>query len=68
MIKHGVERPLAVSTVGEVLKRHGMIEARRKRPGVFKVERTALTEAEHNNHVLGVDFKGWFTMGDGERC
>jgi len=68
MTKHGVERPPAVSTVGEVLKRHGMIEARRKRPGVFKVERTALTEAERSNHVLGVDFKGWFLMGDGERC
>jgi len=34
--KHGVERPPAVSTVGEVLKRHGMNEARRKRPGKAK--------------------------------
>jgi transposase InsO family protein len=67
-IKHGLERPPAVSTVGEVLKRHGMVEARRRRGAVFKVERGTLTAPERNNHVLGVDFKGWFLTGDGERC
>ncbi|HEY5745323.1 MAG TPA: helix-turn-helix domain-containing protein [Chryseolinea sp.] len=68
MIKHGLERPPAVSTVGEVLKRHGMVEARKRRGAVFKVERGALTPSERCNHVLGVDFKGWFTTADGERC
>ena len=68
MTKHGLERPPVVSTVGEVLKRHGMVEARRRRGAVFKVERGTLTEAERSNQVLGVDFKGWFLMGDGERC
>jgi hypothetical protein len=28
LVKHGLESPPAVSTVGEVLKRHGMVEAR----------------------------------------
>jgi transposase InsO family protein len=68
MTKHGLERPPVVSTVGEVLKRHGMVEARRRRGAVFKVERGALTGAERCNHVLGVDFKGWFLTADGERC
>jgi transposase InsO family protein len=68
MIKHGMERPPVVSTVGEVLKRHGMVEARKRRGAVFKVERGALTAPEHCNHVLGVDFKGWFLTSDGERC
>jgi transposase InsO family protein len=68
MVKHGVERPPAVSTVGEVLKRHGMVTARQRRGSVFKVERGALTAPERNNHVFGVDFKGWFCTGDGERC
>ena len=68
MVKHGVERPPAVSTVGEVLKRHGMVKARKRRGGVFKVERRTLSEPERCNHVLGVDFKGWFQTGDGERC
>ena len=50
--KHGVENPPVVSTVGEVLK----------------AERGALTAPERCNHVLGVDFKGWFETGDGKRC
>jgi hypothetical protein len=29
MIKHGMERLPAVSTVGEVLKRHGMVKVSR---------------------------------------
>ena len=63
MIKHGMERLPAVSTVGEVLKRHGMVEVRKRRGAVFKVERGALTVPEHSNHVVGVDFKGWYDWG-----
>ena len=68
MIKYGLESPPAVSTVGVVLKRHGMVEARKRRGSVFKVDRGALTTPERNNHAWGVDFKGWFLTGDGERC
>ena len=68
IVKHGMERAPAVSTVGEVLKRHGMVEARKRRGAVFKVERGVLTVPERNNHVFGVDFKGWFLTADGERC
>lgn len=67
-IKHGVQSPPAVSTVGEVLKRHGMVAERRRRAGVYKVERGTLTAAERCHHVLGVDFKGWFFTQDGQRC
>jgi transposase InsO family protein len=67
-IKHGVENPPAVSTVGEVLKRHGLVRERKRRVGVFKVDRGTLTAPERCNHVLGVDFKGWFFTRDGERC
>lgn len=66
--KHGVENPPVVSTVGEVLKRHGMVKARRRKGGIFKVERGTLTTPERCNHVMGVDYKGWFTLGDGMRC
>jgi transposase InsO family protein len=65
--EHGMEHPPAVSTVGEVLKRHGMVAEKKRRGGVFKVERGTRTPPEHCNHVLGVDFKGWFLTGDGER-
>ena len=54
--------------MGEVLKRHGLIAERRRRGAVFKVERGTLTAPERPNHVLGVDFKGWFLTGDGKRC
>jgi putative transposase len=66
--KHGLESPPAVSTVGEVLKRHGLVAERRRRGAVFKMERGTLTAPERPNHVLGVDFKGWFLTGDGQRC
>jgi transposase InsO family protein len=65
--EHGLDPAPAVSTVGEVLKRHGMVKERRRRPGVFEVERGTLTAPERPGHVLGVDFKGWFRTGDGER-
>jgi transposase len=66
-VKHGIELPPVISTVGEVLKRHGMVKVRRRRGGLFTVERGTLTDPEHCNHVLGVDYKGWFTLGDGTR-
>ena len=67
-VKHEVDRLPVVSTVGEVLKRHGLVKARKRRGGLFTVERGTLTPPERCNHVLGVDYKGWFLLGDGERC
>jgi transposase InsO family protein len=57
----------AVSTIGDILKREGLIEPRRRRrraiePGQL-VERAAAPNAE-----WACDFKGWFRTGDGERC
>ena len=46
MTKHSVESPPAVSTVGEVLKRHGLVAERRRRGAVFKAERGNLTAPE----------------------
>ena len=51
-----------------MLKRHGLVAERRRRGAVFRVERGTLTTPEGPNHVLGVDFKGWFLTGDGKRC
>lgn len=66
--RHGIENPPATSTVGEVLKRNGLVTRRRRRPGVYQVERGDLTEAKRNNEVWAVDYKGWFMLGDGSRC
>lgn len=65
---HGVERLPALSTIGEILKRHGLIEARRRRPQIFKNPRGELREVERANQVWSMDFKGWFPLGNGERC
>ena len=64
--KHGIDPP-AISTINEVLRRHGLVKTKKSRGGVFKVERGDLTPAEHSHHVLAVDFKGWFLTGDGVR-
>ena len=67
-IKHAIESPSARSTIGEILKRNGLVEARRRRPGVFSVYRGMLTAAEGVNQVWAVDFKGSFVLGDESRC
>ena len=67
LTKHGLEAAPAVSTVGEVIKRHGLVAERRRRGAAFKVERGTLTAPQRSNHVLRVDFKGWFVAGDGRR-
>jgi transposase InsO family protein len=66
--KHSLEAPPAISTLGEILKRNGLIEARRRRPGAFEVKRGDLTEALRPNHFWATDFKGWFYTKDQERC
>ena len=53
---------------GAILKRNGLIESRRRRPGAFEVKRGELTEATRPNHVWATDFKGWFYTQDKERC
>ncbi len=57
----------APSTVGELLKRHGLVPPRvlrrRARPGT-----SPLLHADRPNAVWAMDFKGWFRLGDGSRC
>ena len=66
--KHGVETPPARSTIGEILRRHGLSAKRRRKPGVYPASHDGLTVPTQPNHVWTVDFKGWFILGDGQRC
>ncbi len=66
--KHGVEAPPACSTIGEILRRHGLSVKRRRRPGVYPALNEELTVPTQPNHVWTVDFKGWFLLGNGQRC
>ena len=67
-VKHGLESPPARSTIGEILRRHGLSVPRRRQPGVHHALNDGLTVPTQPNHVWTVDFKGWFLLGDGTRC
>lgn len=58
----------ATSTAGDILKRAGMVEVRSRRRDAVPMPRSALSVATYANQVWGVDYKGWFRTGDGERC
>ncbi len=66
--KHGLETPPVQSTIGEILRRHGLSVHRRRSPGAYQACNDGLTEPTQSNHVWTVDFKGWFTLGNGQRC
>jgi transposase InsO family protein len=57
----------AASTVGEILKRAGLVRSRRRRSRVPPTLGN-LTVAERPNHLWAVDHKGWIRLGDGRRC
>jgi transposase InsO family protein len=67
-VKHGIESPPARSTIGEILRRHGLSVQRRRKPGMYSALNDGLTVPTRPNHVWTVDFKGWFLLGNGERC
>ena len=66
--KHAIEQPPACSTIAEILRRHGLSVRRRRRPGAFTAAHDGLTQPTQPNHVWTVDFKGWFSLGDQQRC
>lgn len=65
--KSGLERFCAVSTAGEILRRHGLVVSR-KRTRKTEVYPNKLSQASGCNEVWCVDYKGWFNLGDGSRC
>lgn len=57
----------AASTIGDLLKRAGLVEAkRRRRRAIAQGEMVAPATAP--NAEWSIDFKGWFRTLDGERC
>ena len=58
----------APSTIGDLLRRHGLSDRRRRRaslPGPAPAGFAPITAA---NDLWCIDFKGWFRTGDGRRC
>ncbi len=56
----------AASTMGELLRREGLVVARKKRRKTAPY-REPLAHADGANRVWCADFKGWFRTADGER-
>ena len=57
----------AASTIGDILRRAGLVSKRRRRRRKTYFN-GPLTEAKYSNHVWAVDYKGWFRTRDGVRC
>ena len=55
------------STIGNVLKRHGLVVSRVKRRHA-SLSSAPLAHCTQANHVWSADFKGWFYTGDRTRC
>jgi putative transposase len=58
----------AASTIGDLLRREGLVEARRGRRRLELPARTPFAEATAANDLWCIDFKGWFRTLDGRRC
>jgi transposase InsO family protein len=57
----------AVSTIGEYLKRQGLVCSRKRRHRASPTL-PPLTVGDNSNDVWATDFKGHFRTGDGHRC
>ena len=57
----------ATSTAGEILKRHGLVKARRRRRRRAPLAKPAVV-AEKPNQLWTADYKGEFRLGDGQLC
>lgn len=58
----------AASTIGELLRREGLVHRKRRRQYGVAAASEPLSHAVASNDVWSIDYKGWFRTGDGERC
>jgi len=56
-----------ISTIGEILKRHGLTAPRKRRRRTPPYDEP-FRSCRAPNAVWCADFKGWFRTGDGSRC
>jgi transposase InsO family protein len=57
----------AASTIGDILKRAGLVEPQRKRRRAI-AQGEIVAPAREPNAEWAIDFKGWFRTVDGARC
>ncbi len=56
----------SVTTFGNILRSEGLTSKRRRRSKLAQT--SPLVEATEPNHTWSIDFKGWWTTGDGSQC
>ena len=57
----------AASTIGDLLRREGLVSRGRRRRGALPVSQP-FAPVEAPNDLWCIDFKGWFRTKDGQRC
>jgi transposase InsO family protein len=57
----------APSSMGDLLRREGLVRSRRRRRAPLPLTRPFAPVREPND-LWCIDFKGWFRTGDGQRC
>ena len=65
--QHGVRLP-APSTIGDILKRAGLVEAKKRQRPRARPRPTGLREATTANELWCADYKGQFRLGDSSYC
>ena len=58
----------AASTIGDLLRRHGLSDRRRRRDSSPGPQPADFAPIEAPNDLWCIDFKGWFRTADGQRC
>ena len=58
----------APSTIGDLLRHHGLSDRRRRRAFVAGPAPAAFAPITAPNDLWCIDFKGWFRTADGQRC
>lgn len=58
----------AASTIGDLLRRHGLSDRRRRRATIAGPAPTDFAAITAPNDLWCIDFKGWFRTRDGRRC
>ena len=58
----------AASTIGDLLRRHGLSDRRRRRAAITGPSPADFAPVTAPNDLWCIDFKGWFRTRDGRRC
>jgi putative transposase len=68
LVKRFGDATPSMATIARILRRAGVVRARRQRRPLAVVDQAPSVVAEAPNDVWTMDFKGWWRTHDGSRC